>query len=100
MPALLLIEDAGRTLLVLVPAAEPVVVGRSSSADVTIDAPRASRRHLAVRPDGRGGHLVEDLETTNGTLLEGRPLLAGPFPLSNGAEIRLGECRIVYQNLP
>jgi hypothetical protein len=53
---------------------EPVVLGRLPDCQVVISDPKASRRHAEVRPSGNG-FLVADLNSTNGTKL-------------NGAEIR------------
>jgi hypothetical protein len=66
-----------------------VVVGRSRSADVTVDDGTVSSRHLRFEalPDGRWG--VADLGSTNGTRLNGAPLSA-PAVLSEGDEIRIG----------
>ncbi|MEV6956690.1 FHA domain-containing protein [Streptomyces sp. NPDC051183] len=66
-------------------------VGRSADADVPLDDPDVSRLHCAVTvlPDGRVS--VADLDSTNGTTLDGVPVGAGPVPLAPGALLRVGE---------
>ena len=50
----------------------PWTVGRSESSDVTIDDPNVSRKHAQIsRADN--GFVVEDLGSTNGTMLGGAP---------------------------
>ncbi|MFI1066144.1 FHA domain-containing protein [Streptomyces spororaveus] len=66
-------------------------VGRSADADVPLDDPDVSRLHCAVTviPDGRVA--VADLNSTNGTTLDGSPVGAQPVPLPPGALLRVGE---------
>lgn len=79
-------------------AGPQMVVGRSRSADVTVDDGTVSSRHvrLDALPDGRWG--ATDLGSTNGTRLNGTPM-AAPAVLSEGDELRIGaltwrvECR-------
>jgi hypothetical protein len=51
----------------------PWSVGRSQENDIVINDPNVSRRHARIsRTDG--GFVVEDLGSTNGTLLDGAPI--------------------------
>lgn len=51
----------------------PWSVGRSQENDIVINDPNVSRRHARIsRADG--GFVVEDLGSTNGTLLDGAPI--------------------------
>lgn len=69
-------------------AGERVVVGRSPDCDLVLDDPRVSKRHAALsRRDGRWW--IEDLGSTNGTVVDGRPLHA-PTALTPGGRIELG----------
>jgi pSer/pThr/pTyr-binding forkhead associated (FHA) protein len=74
---------AGKTIRL---AAE-VVFGRDG-ADVTIEDPELSRRHVAVRVLEQGVE-VEDLGSTNGTFVDDRRIEA-PTRVGGGALIRLG----------
>jgi len=111
--AKLIIKDRDRTYLLDLGARDALVLGRSQDCDVPISAARASRRHVAFEPaagavgaadtsaDGEslGGHVVHDLESTNGTLLNG-----APFPdkalLKDHDVIDAGGCEIVYRSHP
>ena len=53
--------------------AGPWTVGRSQENDITVNDPNVSRRHARIsRADD--GYVVEDLGSTNGTLLDGAPI--------------------------
>jgi len=55
-----------------------------------------SRRHAKIAAF-RGRHLVEDLGSTNGTVVNGRPLNQGQrVPLRHGDHITLGLCELAY----
>lgn len=67
---------------------ETLLIGRSETADIAIDDPRVSRRHVSIGVVP-GGCRVEDLGSTWGTLVNGQPLegertLEPPFQLSLG----------------
>ncbi|MET9732853.1 FHA domain-containing protein [Streptomyces sp. NPDC006458] len=68
-----------------------VRVGRSADADVPLDDPDVSRLHCAVTlaPDGRVS--VEDLGSTNGTVLDGSRVGTRPVRFAPGALLRIGE---------
>jgi len=95
--ALLLVEDAGRRWLVDLGESAEVVLGRGPAADLPLTAPRASRRHARVVREVDGGHRLEDLGSTNGTLLSGVPVGPAGAPLRDGLVIGVGECRITYR---
>ncbi|WP_299036846.1 FHA domain-containing protein [uncultured Pseudokineococcus sp.] len=66
----------------------PVLVGRSPECALVLDDDYASGRHARLFPrDGRWW--VEDLGSTNGTLL-GRDPLGAPAPLPAGSQLRIG----------
>jgi pSer/pThr/pTyr-binding forkhead associated (FHA) protein len=59
-----------------------------------------SRRHAKVAAF-RGRHLIEDLGSTNGTAVNGRPLDQGQrVPLQPGDHITLGLCELTYNRIP
>jgi predicted component of type VI protein secretion system len=68
-----------------------LVVGREN-ADVTVSDAEVSRRHLAVRPHEDGVEL-EDLESTNGTFVDGARLSA-VVVVSSSARVILGETEL------
>ncbi|WP_434099509.1 FHA domain-containing protein [Streptomyces sviceus] len=66
-------------------------IGRSADADVPLDDPDVSRLHCAVTvaPDGRVS--VADLDSTNGTTLDGARVGTRPVRFPPGALLRIGE---------
>jgi len=88
LPALFLTEPAamaGRGIVV----EQPTMVGRGAEADVTLDDPFISDRH--VRFDRLENRLViEDLGSTNGTAVNGIPVV-GRRALDRGDVIRIGQ---------
>ncbi|MBE0477182.1 MAG: FHA domain-containing protein [Coriobacteriia bacterium] len=74
---------------VKVPLKGPVVVGRSPEADIVIADDFVSSKHARVVLAGGGGAVLEDLGSTNGTLLNGRRVTRS-VPLKPGDLIGLG----------
>ncbi len=74
-----------------------VVLGRSRDADFRLDDPNVSRRHAVLYWED-GGMFVKDLRSTNGTLLNGRPVTSSP--LHDGDIITVGACTIVVETEP
>jgi hypothetical protein len=73
------------------------VIGRGLGADLALTDPAVSRRHAEIRLAG-AGPMLNDLQSTNGTLLNGsRATTAG---LVDGDEIRIGEAVLVYHGPP
>ncbi|MFE9634744.1 FHA domain-containing protein [Streptomyces sp. NPDC006463] len=66
-------------------------VGRSADADVPLDDPDVSRLHCAVTVMRDGRVAVADLDSTNGTTLDGSPVGTQPVALAPGALLRVGE---------
>jgi hypothetical protein len=74
--------------------AGPVSVGRSSENDIALDDRRISRRHAELDlANGRWG--LRDLDSTNGTALNGR--LIKHSPLHDGDRISFGGFEAVFQ---
>jgi hypothetical protein len=65
---------------------------RAPEAEITIDDPGISRCHLAFSRDAEGQFSVRDLNSTNGTQLNGVDLAAGvEMPIKPGDLLELGE---------
>jgi DNA-binding response OmpR family regulator len=64
-------------------------LGRSVESEIVIISNRASREHAIIRRDGRKVFL-EDLNSTNGTFLNGERVL-GSAQLRDGDEVMVGE---------
>jgi pSer/pThr/pTyr-binding forkhead associated (FHA) protein len=54
---------------------EPIVVGRSGQAEVSVEDEGLSRRHFLIVPDG-DSYIIKDLSSRNGTWLDGRRVFA------------------------
>ena len=72
------------------------VIGRGTDADITVDDTGISRRHVEVLWDGTRAQ-VNDLGSTNGSLLNGNPV--SKAPLAPDSVIDIGRTRIVFRVL-
>ena len=76
----------------------PVQIGRALRTDdyssMELDAPTVSRLHATIYPDGKGGHVLQDL-STNGTFVDGQRI-SKRFQLRNGNRINIGPFTLAY----
>jgi len=79
----------------LLDAGPSLVIGRDPQAQITLDAPVVSRRHACIE-QAREGHLLTDLNSTNGTFVNGRHLTA-PHRLEEGDVVQIGPFRLIYE---
>lgn len=70
----------------------PVIVGRSPGADIVIGAGYVSARHARFSLMGQN-LFVEDLNSTNGTLVNNQPISA-PTALRNNDTVTIGDVTI------
>lgn len=77
----------------VVRAPDGAVFGRGRECDIVLDDPTVSKQHARLRIEG-GRALVEDLHSTNGTLVNGK-MIEGPTALRRGDRIGLGPNLIV-----
>lgn len=73
--------------------AGPVVIGRSPGADIVIADDFVSSMHARVSPSGGSAAIVEDLGSTNGTVVNGQEI-RGAMEIAAGDEIDLGTVRV------
>ena len=73
-----------------VPVDSEIVIGRD--ADLSIDDPALSRRHAVVRPED-DVVVVEDLNSSNGTFVDGEQI-SGAVPILPGMTVTLGSSEI------
>ncbi len=73
------------------------IIGRGSSADITVDDAGVSRQHLELRVTP-GGVIATDMNTTNGTYVEGHRITAAT--LLDGNTITIGRTRIMFWTSP
>jgi pSer/pThr/pTyr-binding forkhead associated (FHA) protein len=74
------------------PVSSPVVIGRSPGADIVVGDDFVSARHAKVSPAGDEA-VLEDLGSTNGTVLNGQRISA-PQTLRPGDAIDIGAVRL------
>ncbi|MDC0720495.1 sigma 54-interacting transcriptional regulator [Nannocystis bainbridge] len=78
----------------------PAVLGRQPGAPGAIVAAHktVSRQHASIRWDQAAGrHCVADLESRNGTWVDGQAIQALPFYLEDQAVLRFGDVLAVYE---
>lgn len=73
------------------------VIGRGTEADITVTARGLSRRHCEIVWDGKRAE-VQDLQSTNGTFLDGAPVSRAALP--EECTLTVGEARIVCEVIP
>jgi len=74
-----------------------VHIGRDATNDITIPAPNVSRTHARIERRG-DACLVRDLDSTNGTWLQGRRI--DEHLLHNGDTLRIGDAQVVFKAGP
>ena len=95
--------ELGRLVVVASPAGEPAegstlaldaitTIGRDVNNAIVVDDQFASAQHAALTFRGRTWY-VQDLESTNGTFINGSPL-EGVAPVGFGDEIQIGRVRL------
>src|SRR5260221_3527867 len=76
-----------------------VAIGRSPGNDIVIDTNAISRYHISLAYKDQQV-VLEDLESVNGTYVDGTRIKAHePLTLRGGEEIQLGDIRVIYQPL-
>jgi DNA-binding winged helix-turn-helix (wHTH) protein len=74
-----------------------ITIGRDPDCAIWIDVPGVSRRHASIRRDGPSGpFVIEDLGSTNGTVVAGKRLRA-PATLTDGQSIKVGEATLTFR---
>lgn len=82
----------GRAFRMLSPT---LTVGRLPECDLVLDDPGASRQHARIRRT-EAGFVVTDLGSTNGTLVNGRPVQEQV--LEDGDTVTIGETDLVFRS--
>jgi hypothetical protein len=72
-----------------------VNIGRGDDMDIVIDNVSVSRRQARIQMTPTGEWVVEDLNSANGTFVNGQRL-TGPRPLSRGDEISFGKFSLFF----
>ena len=72
-----------------------VVIGRDPACDIAIHHQSVSARHAEVRRTPRGDYEIRDLNSSNGTKVNGIPI-SEPFKLDSGDAVTLGHVTMRY----
>lgn len=75
-----------------------VRIGRANHNEIVIGVKGISRFHCQIKRDDRGNLLLEDLGSTNGTLIGGQ-LIKAPHPLSVGDVVYLCDEKLVFHDI-
>ena len=78
-------------------ARPPLTIGRARESGLVLSDPEVSRNHASLECDD-GVVYVHDLESSNGTFLNGRRITE-PIEIRRGDEIDLGATRLVVEEL-
>ena len=92
-PRLIAISGPLKGTTVLLEDAE-TVIGREPGNAVAISDPLVSRRHCSIRRDDNGRVQVSDLESLNGTFVNGLP--ARDKALEHGDYIKIGSSEFIF----
>jgi FHA domain-containing protein len=87
---LVIVHDGRRTPI----EASIVQIGRAPSCDIVLDDRNVSRRHAEIRRRGPVVVLI-DLDSTNGTIVNGRRVRE--HPLADGDRITMGNSRLTFE---
>ena len=80
--------------------AQPLAVGRDETADVQVDDQLLSRRHFVISQEGES-FLLKDLDSRNGTWVDGRRALAAAMKLRHHDCIAAGRTLFMFsEELP
>ena len=71
-----------------------VYIGRETTCNIVVNDANASRRHAELRSNGRGVWTISDLDSTNGTFLNGEAVTSSP--LADGDRITVGTTDLVF----
>jgi pSer/pThr/pTyr-binding forkhead associated (FHA) protein len=94
--ARLLVIDGASSVVVELPAAGVVTIGRAPDCELRLSDTACSRRHAQLHIDG-GGLTLEDLGSHNGTRVNGERL-TGRHPVTSDDVIGIGPIRLVVQS--
>jgi pSer/pThr/pTyr-binding forkhead associated (FHA) protein len=78
---------------------DQINIGRSKENDIVIDNIAVSRRHAQIEREKGKGYVLRDLNSSNGTLLNGVQLDANDHGLQEGSIIGIAKFEIVIKGL-
>ncbi|MFQ5418084.1 MAG: FHA domain-containing protein [Myxococcota bacterium] len=94
-PAVLVIADGGFEGMEYPLHDEETIIGRNPTTDVTLLDENISREHsIVIRDPETGTYSIEDLQSTNGTKVNGKRVRSAD--LVDGDEIQIGHTRFRF----
>jgi hypothetical protein len=90
-----LIKSRGKGPALVVELTDGLTIGRDEGVGLTLDDTKASRHHAKVVAID-GGFAIKDLDSTNGTLVNGDAVKQ--VMLRHGDKVRIGTTTLVYDN--
>lgn len=73
-----------------------IVIGRQENNDLLMPDGSISSRHAAIRADGEGRYYIQDLGSTNGTAVNGKPLGPEEKELLDGDKVKMGRYQFLF----
>jgi DNA-binding NtrC family response regulator/pSer/pThr/pTyr-binding forkhead associated (FHA) protein len=87
-------SQAGREFF----AGKTVLIGRGEECDLRLIDEKVSRRHAEINPDPKGGAILRDLGSVNGTLVDGERVTTASIP--DRGRFKIGSTEIVFLERP
>ena len=85
-------DDVGKRI----PLDQEIMLGRQLDSDICLTDPRVSRTHARISPE-KDHFIIEDLQSSNGTLLRGSRLFPGvTYRLNHEDQIKIGSTLFVF----
>jgi diguanylate cyclase (GGDEF)-like protein len=92
--AKLVVADRNSCLRVFPLGSKSITLGREPENELQIDGLDVSRQHCRIEPLPKGGYQIIDLESANGTFLNGRQITT--MALEYDDLLRLGDAMLIY----
>ena len=94
----LVIQRKGRRPQIFRLLQASVVIGRGQGTDLLLPDVSVSRQHARVVESPDSGHRIIDMESQNGTKVNGQRVT--DHPLSDGDELQIGKFLLIYETKP
>jgi pSer/pThr/pTyr-binding forkhead associated (FHA) protein len=96
MPYLIQLSGSGRAVKQWDVSGSPLSVGRGDEVHVKIDDEAMSRQHFVIEPLSPSSYRVRDLNSSNGTYLNGSRVVESP--LKSGDRVKAGNTLFCFED--